>query len=358
MSGPGLGLRVVRAAEADRARPLDQPVDEVVVDALLHQQPRAGRADLAGVQEDGGEGEVEGHLEVGVGEDDVGVLAAQLEGDLLDRGRGGGHHPPAGHQAAGERDQVDARVLDQRGRGVRTGAEDEVADAGGQAGLLEQPHQDDAGVRRQLARLEHERVAGREAGRDLPGGLEERVVPGRDQRADPERLVDDAAEHVLAAGVDDPSGVLGRDAAVVPEHRDHVGDVVLALDQPLAGVARLGQRHLGDVALEEVGHPQQQVAPLAGGGRRPRPVVEGVVRRTDGGPRVVGAGLVDLGHEGAVGRAADGAAAACGRARPSPVDVELRHRPVLSLSPAAPLPQLRDPQRGSHAATVRYPENR
>ena len=181
----GLGLGVVRAAEADRGGPLDQPVDEVVVDGLLDQQAGAGRADLAGVQEHRREREVEGDLAVGVGEDDVGVLAAQLEGDLLD-GRGGrGHHPSPGHQTAGEGDQVDARVLDQRGRGVGPGAEDEVADAGGQAGLLEQPHQDDAGVRRELARLEHEGVAGREAGRDLPGGLQERVVPGCDQRADP-----------------------------------------------------------------------------------------------------------------------------------------------------------------------------
>ena len=34
---------------------------------------------------------VEGDLEVGVGEDDVGVLAAELEGDLLHRRRGRGH---------------------------------------------------------------------------------------------------------------------------------------------------------------------------------------------------------------------------------------------------------------------------
>ena len=351
MRGPVSALRVVRAAEADRAGAFDQPVDELVVDALLDQQPRAGRADLAGVQEHGRQGEVQGDLEVGVGEDDVGVLAAELERDLLDRGGGRGHHPPAGDQATGEGHQVDARVLDQgRGR-VGTGAEDEVADARGQPGLLEQPHQDDAGVRRQLARLEHEGVAGGEAGRDLPGGLEERVVPRRDERTHADRLVDDAAEHVLAAGVDDPAGVLGGDVAVVPEHRDHVRDVVLALDQPLAGVHRLGQRHLVGVALEEVGQSEQQVAALAGGGRRPGTVVEGVVRRRDGGARVVGAGLVDLRHEGAVGGAADGAPAAGRRAHPSPVDVELRHRPVLSLSPAAPLPQLRNPQRIAHAAT-------
>ena len=251
---PGLGLGVVGAAEPDRRGPLHQPVHELVVDALLDQQARACRADLAGVQEHRREREVESDLEVGVGEDDVGVLAAQLEGDLLDGGGGRRHHLAPGDQTAGEGDQVDAGVLGQRRRGVRPGSQDEVADARGEPGLLEQPHQDDAGVRRELAGLEHEGVAGREAGRDLPRGLQQRVVPGRDQRAHAERLVDDPAQHVLAAGVDDAAGVLGRDVAVVAEHRDHVGDVVLALDQALAGVHRLGQRHLVGVALEQVGH--------------------------------------------------------------------------------------------------------
>ena len=106
----GLGLVVERAAEPDRGRPLDQPVDELVVDLVLDDEPGARRADLAGVQEDGGEGEVEGDVEVGVGEDQVGVLAAELERDLLHRGRGARHDPPAGLEAAGEGDQVDPRV--------------------------------------------------------------------------------------------------------------------------------------------------------------------------------------------------------------------------------------------------------
>ena len=63
----------------------DQLVDEPVVQLVLDQQPRTGRADLPGVQEHRGERVVDRRLEVGVGEDDVGVLAAQLERDLLHR---------------------------------------------------------------------------------------------------------------------------------------------------------------------------------------------------------------------------------------------------------------------------------
>jgi hypothetical protein len=62
----------------------DDLVDELVGDALLDDQPRPGGAHLAGVQEDRGQGVVEGGLAIGVGEDDVGVLAAEFERGALD----------------------------------------------------------------------------------------------------------------------------------------------------------------------------------------------------------------------------------------------------------------------------------
>ena len=338
----GLGLVVVGAAEPDGLRALDERVDERVVDLLLHQQAGAGRADLAGVQEDRGEGVVERDVQVGVREDDVGVLAAELEGDLLDRRRSGGHHPAAGDEATGERDEVDPRVLGEQRARVGPGAQHQVAHARGQAGLLEEPHQVDARVRGELARLEHEGVAGGQAGRDLPRRLEQRVVPRGDQAADAERLVDDPAHHVGVAGVDDPSRLLGGDPAVVAEDRDDVGHVVLALDEPLAGVARLG---LGDdvgVTLEEVGGAEQQVAALAGRGAAPGSVAEGPVRRVDGRGRVLAVRLVDLGDERPVGRTGDRAPPARARTDPRTVDVEVRH-PVNSSTVLRQAQRIADP---------------
>ena len=131
----GLGLVVERAAEPDPLGAADELVDELVVDRLLDDQPGTGRAHLARVQEHRGQREVERGLAVGVGEHDVGVLAAQLERDLLHRLGGRGHDPLAGGQAAGERDQVDAGVLAEQGTRARAGAEHEVGDAGGDAGL-------------------------------------------------------------------------------------------------------------------------------------------------------------------------------------------------------------------------------
>ena len=111
---------------------------------------------------------------------------------------------------------------------------------------------------------------GGEGRRHLPRGLQQRVVPGRDEGAHPDRLVDDPADHVGPAGVDDPSRVLGRHPAVVAEHRGHVVDVGLALHQPLAGVERLGPGHGVAVAGQEVGHPEQDRTPLLGRGVGPR----------------------------------------------------------------------------------------
>ena len=156
----GLGLGVEGAAEPDLPGAADHLVDEAVVQRVLDDQPGAGRADLPRMQEDGREGEVHGRLEVGVGEDHVGVLAAELQRHLL-HGRGGrGHDPLAGLQAAGEGDHVDGRVLGERCAHLGPGAQDEVGGAGREPGLLQRPHQQDRGGGGELTGLEDDRVAG------------------------------------------------------------------------------------------------------------------------------------------------------------------------------------------------------
>ena len=60
-----------------------QLLDELVVDLLLDKQPAAGAAALALVEEQAEVGALDGGVEIGVGEDDVGALAAQFQGDAL-----------------------------------------------------------------------------------------------------------------------------------------------------------------------------------------------------------------------------------------------------------------------------------
>ena len=218
------------------------------------------------------------------------------------------------------------------GAGGRAGAEHEVADAGGQPGLLEQLHQVDRRVRGELARLEHERVAGGQAGRDLPGDLEERVVPRSDQGADADGLVHDPADHVGVAGVDDPAGVLGGDPAVVAEDatrcrrcrtRDSTRRLPVSSDSIRARSALSRSSRSATLVSRSPRSRARRV--------RPGAVVEGAVRGGDGGLGVLDAGLVHLGDEGPVGRAADLAASSGAGGNPLPIDVEVRARSARSL---------------------------
>ncbi len=94
----GLGLLVVRTAEPDHLRTLHECVDEPVVQGLLDEQAGTCGADLSGVQEHGGERVVQGDRDVGIGEDDVRVLASELQSDPL-HGRRGGCHDRRGRSA-------------------------------------------------------------------------------------------------------------------------------------------------------------------------------------------------------------------------------------------------------------------
>ena len=62
-----------------------EQLEEAVVHAALHEDPAAGAAVLAGVVEHRAGRRRGGPLEVGIREDDVGALAAELERDGLER---------------------------------------------------------------------------------------------------------------------------------------------------------------------------------------------------------------------------------------------------------------------------------
>ena len=75
------------------------------------------------------------------------------------------------------------------------------------------------GRRRQLTRLEHERVARQQGRGHLPDRLQQRVIPRGDQSADADRLVDQAADRIRPAGVHHASGIGAADAGVVAQAR-------------------------------------------------------------------------------------------------------------------------------------------
>ena len=240
-------------------------------------------------------------------------------------------------------DEVHVGVLRQRRARHRSGPEHEVRHPVGKAGLGEDVHEQHRGVRRELAGLEDEGVARGEGRRDLPGGLQQRVVPGRDESADTDRLVADPAHDVRVAGVDHPSGRVAGELAEVAEAVRDVGHVEPALDEPLAGVEglRAGER-LGAVA-DQVGDPEQQVAACGGRGARPGTVVERPPGRRDRPLDVPRRGLGHRADVRAVGRAAD-LADVTGRGRhPRAVDEERCWRGQCHHPLALPPPRTRRP---------------
>jgi hypothetical protein len=148
--------------------------------------------------------------EVGVVEQDVGRLPAELEGDPL---HGAGRHlghPLAGPGRSGERDHVDVGVGGERLADHRPVAAHEVEHPGGQADLVE-----DLGkrVRREggdLGRLQHDRAPGGEGGTDLEHDLVEREVPRRDAADDADRLPEDHRVADLLALEREGAGELGE----------------------------------------------------------------------------------------------------------------------------------------------------
>ncbi len=169
----------------------------------------AGGALLAGEAEGGCDDAFDGGVEVAVGVDDDGVLAAHFEDGALDEalaglGLGGGLVDfEADLLAAGEGDEAGLRVRDDGGAEAGAGAGAEVDDAVGHAGLFEQREEaggDGGGVDRGL---EDDGVAGDDGGGGHAGHDGEGEVPGRDDGADAER---DVAELVALAGELDGGG--------------------------------------------------------------------------------------------------------------------------------------------------------
>lgn len=183
----------------------------------------------------------------------------------------------------------------------------------------------DRRVRGQLARFEDEGVARGERRGDLPGRLQERIVPGGDQRAHPDGLVDDTAVDARRTGLDHPARLGGGRPPEVAEAVGDVVDVVLALDEPLARVERLGAGERVLVPQEEVGDAQQQVTAVRGRCRGPGALVEGAARGGDRLDGVLAARLVDDADQGAVRRAADLAGALVESAPPCTVNEQVRH---------------------------------
>lgn len=159
--------------------------DELVVDALLHVDAGAGAAALAVVEEDTEVDPRDGVVDVGVVEDNVGRLASELKGDLLEVGVGGGLEDLATDKGgAGEGDLVDVHVRGEGGTSGLSETGDDVDDSGREASLLDQLGGEQGGQRGLLGGLEDNGVTGGDGWANLPRPHEKWEVPWDDLSTD------------------------------------------------------------------------------------------------------------------------------------------------------------------------------
>src|SRR5579872_5931670 len=116
----------------------------------MQYQARTGRADLSGVCIDAEKRVVDGRVEIGVFEDDVGRLAAEFERNFLEIADGCAHDRTPGYRAAGERHFVDEMAFSNCSTGYRSGTGDDVDDAARKFEFLEKPGQTQRTERREF----------------------------------------------------------------------------------------------------------------------------------------------------------------------------------------------------------------
>ena len=210
-----------------------------------------GHAALAGGAVAGADGRVGGHVDVGVGQHDHVVLGAAQRLDALAVLRAGLVDVARDGRRADEGDGRDVRVLEEAIDGHLV-ALDDVEDAVGHAGLVEQLGQVDRGRGILLGRLEDERVAAGDGVGEHPHRHHGREVEGRDADHHAQRLADlvdvDAGRDLLAEAALHQMRDAGRELQVLDAAGDlaqGVGGDLAVLSGQEAPPARAGARRPG-----------------------------------------------------------------------------------------------------------------
>src|SRR6266516_875813 len=298
--GPHLDLVVGRGiADGHRLDCLHRLREDVVVDALVHEDPRRGRAVLTGVEVAADLDRLGDRRRVRVVEDDHRRLPAELEMEPLDRVRSVLRDDLAGRRVPGQRDEADVRVPHERVSDGDTVAGDDLEHARWDV-FLRELYKPKQGQRRLLGGLDDLDVAGGERRTDLPDRHVQRVVPGADSGDYPERLAPDergVALDVLARrlALEIASGAC--EEAKTVRHRRRL---VLRDPPRLPDVRGLEPGELFHVLVDDVREREQELHPVLRG--LPPPVGPGMLGNFDRALDVLGARAWNLGDRLAGGR--------------------------------------------------------
>ena len=194
-----------------------------------------------------------GLFQVGAGQDEERVAAAKFQDGALELRSGRARDRPARADAAGQRDGVHARVLDQR-RDARDG-HGEVLENVAPAGAAEKVLEPRAALRSVVGVLEQADVARHERRRGEPDDLPKGIVPRHQRQHDAERLVAHEAAVVDAFVAQHRLAVRGVVAAALGTFR-RLG---AALGQRLAHLERGEVGELVALRLEKFSHAKQEL---------------------------------------------------------------------------------------------------
>jgi len=206
-----IGGGIASGAEAEFLSFFHAAIDKCFADGLFDEEAFDGKADLAAIGEAAPDGAVCGDFEVGVGQDEHGVFAAEFE-------NGGDEFFCAGFgDAAPGRDA--AREHDFVGSGVDQGltdfacALDYFHEIVGKTCIDEDLFDERAALRGEVAGFANDGVARGDGGDDLAERDGQRIVPGTDDADDAEWFV------VEAAGFGSCGEAVVRDAFWLQETR-------------------------------------------------------------------------------------------------------------------------------------------
>mmetsp|Transcript_23638 Transcript_23638/g.66144 ORF Transcript_23638/g.66144 Transcript_23638/m.66144 type:complete len:298 (-) Transcript_23638:172-1065(-) len=227
-----------------------------------------GAAALAHVDEQADVASCGGLVQIRILAYDHGALTAKLQRHLLQIGLAGRLHDPVARGGTpGERHLADVGVPRDEISSRGAVAVDDVDDAGGEAGLLDQVAHQQARQRGLLAELHHRGAAHGQQGAELPGLHHQREVPGNDLAAHADRLVPRVCEGAAGAhGRSDDLATLADligPASIVPKAFDDESKVnVVGHVDRLAIVEGFHLSQSRPVLLDQVSQPQHHVATL------------------------------------------------------------------------------------------------
>ncbi len=78
-----LRVLIQRVAHSHLTNQVDEAFNEIVIDRALHQQAASAVAAFSHVKTDAKDRGIESRLQIGIGKDDLGILATEFETDLL-----------------------------------------------------------------------------------------------------------------------------------------------------------------------------------------------------------------------------------------------------------------------------------